>query len=873
MRRFLTTYPVRALLGLLLAISLAVGLLVTLTAADQARNAVLASAETASARTATVAAQEVSAELTQFRELLFTRALAVEKVASPAQCGTELGGIGLGASIPTHLDLLAASGDVLCSSDSHHATTYAGAPWLTRHGSGLTVDGAYHDPTVGWSVVLAQPLNDGNVLADFISDEPLAGTLHVLLSSTQPYEYVITSGGRSFVVSRSIDPARWAGRNVATTPFAQVDSPIRSDLSGTDRVYGRAAIPDAGWVPGTSWTLYTGITESFVLTGTEHAQQRDLLIILGGFLAMLAATLLVYRSVARPLRKLSQAVRSAAVSSNTALEVADEGPTEIRVLAEGLRSLVESVNTELSRREQAQELARRSEEAYRTLFEDNPLPMWVYDADSFEVMSVNQAAVELYGYSPEEFRTLQDRNIWVDDLPTDVLAALRSEQSIDNSGPWRHRTKQDTVIEVLVSSRVVTFQSRKAKLMMVTDVTDRLRLQRQINQSQRLDSLGELAGGVAHDFNNLLGVIINHAAFVREWVMAQAQQTARDGDELVLSDLNQIDLASNRAAELTRQLLAFARRETRSPRPLDLHAVVDEVQLLLSRSLGERVRLVAHLDRDVRPVVADVGQLEQVFINLAVNARDAMPSGGTITFEAHNETVRADSPLAAAVAPGPYVTLVVRDEGVGMPPEVLERAFEPFFTTKPAGSGTGLGLATIYGIVTATGGAISLESEVGRGTTVSIHLPATSDAVEASLVPPAVYPPPVPGTRVLVVEDEEAIRKITARMLTRNGYEVLLAGDGPEAIEISTAFDGPIDLLLTDVVMPTMLGSEIAEHIRSQRPGVCVVFMSGYARGALGPGQELAEGVILLEKPFREEELLRIVHDALARMGDGAEPS
>ena len=385
------------------------------------------------------------------------------------------------------------------------------------------------------------------------------------------------------------------------------------------------------------------------------------------------------------------------------------------------------------------------------------------------------------------------------------------------------------------------------------DITERKRAERErqaledrLHQSERLESLGQLAGGVAHDFNNLLSVILNYASFVAEQI---------HDDEAASADVEEIRLAAERAARLTRQLLIFGRRETTQPELLDLNEVLADVHNLLARTLGEHVDLVVQ-PSDPAPVLrADRGQIEQVLLNLAVNARDAMPDGGSLTIEVGRVTL---DELAAAVhpglRPGSYVTLSVSDVGTGMSQEVIDHAFDPFFTTKAKGEGTGLGLATVYGIVSQSDGTVTIYSEPGLGTTIRVYLPSADDAtgpVEA-VREPAGWDRT--GETILLVEDEAAIRRVTARLLARNGYEVLQASSGGEALELASAM--PFDILLTDVVMPQMSGPELAERMRALRPDIRVLFMSGYSKGVLGASRGIDDAMALLDKPFSERTLL-----------------
>jgi len=406
---------------------------------------------------------------------------------------------------------------------------------------------------------------------------------------------------------------------------------------------------------------------------------------------------------------------------------------------------------------------------------------------------------------------------------------------------------------------------------------ERERLQNQLHQSQRLESLGQLAGGIAHDFNNLLAVIINYAAFVANNLdLAAADAQDEERWRSMREDVEQIRLAGERAAHLTHQLLAFARRDVVQSEIVDVNKVVNDVEQLLLRTLGEHVQLVSSLAADLWPVLIDPGQLEQIIVNLAVNARDAMPDGGTLRIDTAN--VEVDEAYIASrpeLSPGPHMRLRVSDAGMGMSPEVVQRAFDPFFTTKPPGQGTGLGLATVYGIIQQAGGRARIYSEPGVGTTFTVLLPASEQTPARSKR--RVDPARLRGDEtILLVEDEQALREVTRRILVGEGYQVIAAANGPEAIEAIRGHPGPIHLLLSDVVMPQMLGPQLADEILRERPSVRVLFMSGFAEPILDAGGHLDAGVLLIEKPFSGPALLTKIAQILEREGsehDGAADS
>lgn len=367
------------------------------------------------------------------------------------------------------------------------------------------------------------------------------------------------------------------------------------------------------------------------------------------------------------------------------------------------------------------------------------------------------------------------------------------------------------------------------------------------NQAKRMESLGRLAGGVAHDFNNILAIIVNYTDFAVE---------AAAGNSDLESDLKHVRIAADRAINLTRQLLTFTRGDTIQPQDVDLNAAITEVHAMLARTIGEHINLIEVLAAQPPVVHADPGQIQQVLLNLAINARDAMPDGGALVLEADitdldGGEVDMQPPLPA----GTYARLLVSDTGEGMTPEVAARIFEPFYTTKPRGQGTGLGLATVYGIVAESGGSLNVYSEPGIGTTFRIYLPLVATPGGAvSATPRREAPPPGDGRTVLVVEDEPALARVVTRILSNAGYHVITATGGPEALHLFTQHG--CDVLLTDVIMPEMSGRRLAELLHEARPSLPVLYMSGYSNGLLGTTHVLDGDIAFIEKPFTGHELL-----------------
>jgi two-component system, cell cycle sensor histidine kinase and response regulator CckA len=376
----------------------------------------------------------------------------------------------------------------------------------------------------------------------------------------------------------------------------------------------------------------------------------------------------------------------------------------------------------------------------------------------------------------------------------------------------------------------------------------------QLRQTQKMETLGQLAGGIAHDFNNLLTAIVGHAELLADDLAAGDPRGAQvDG----------IRQAAETASTLTQQLLAFGRKQMLQPCVLDVNGVVDRTRRVLERIIGEHIELVTSMPRDLWRVKADSSQLEQILLNLAVNARDAMPDGGRLTVQTRNVALEGDAAQMRAVDPGRYVELSVADTGVGMDEEVQQHLFEPFYTTKARGRGTGLGLATVYGIVKQSGGHIFVDSETTRGSRFTIYLPGTSHSADEHAAS-ASHPQGDSGSEtVLVVEDDSAVRSLMAAVLRRRGYRLLVAHDGAHALRICDEYLSPIHLLITDVVMPRMNGVAVANAVRERRPDTRVLFVSGYTADApIDPTGTAAEG--FLGKPFTPAVLARKVRAVLA---------
>ncbi len=470
---------------------------------------------------------------------------------------------------------------------------------------------------------------------------------------------------------------------------------------------------------------------------------------------------------------------------------------------------------------------------------------------------VNPAFVSMWGYA--DVSEVEGKHAL---SFADPVTTARVLETLAREGAWEGElvaNRQDgTPFDIRVSANVVRGDDGQVRYLMasVADITDAKRMELQLRQSQKMQTVGRLAGGVAHDFNNLLTVMKGYLGLVREQLAPDSPLDA---------DLAEVERAANSAAMLTQRLLAFSRRQPVAPQVLDLDASVAHLRAMLERVIGEDIELSVTSAPGLDRVRFDPNQMEQVLMNLAVNARDAMPSGGRLELVTSNLRVERDPPHPfPAVPPGDFVHLVVRDTGHGMSPEVQAQIFEPFFTTKPPGHGTGLGLAMVYGAVSQNDGYVAVESAPDRGTAFHVLLPAVGEAPSARPSPNE-SSMPAGSEAVLVVEDEPAIRTLAARMLGRQGYRVRACATGPEAIALLQDSDEPVDLVVTDVIMPEMHGSALAEELRRMRPGVRVLFVSGYTEEVIGRHGVMEAGVDFLAKPYSVMTLARRVREALDR--------
>jgi PAS domain S-box-containing protein len=678
-----------------------------------------------------------------------------------------------------------------------------------------------------------------------LGDEVVAlmdrGKIHDLIEQTpmprQPRLW-LTANVRDALAALIRGDATAAGGNVLTLHYVAaeqgasglIELPAHSVPYLLAVAKGRAG--EQSWIPRTLARLkengeFARLVETLLTLPARPLTWREYLRPVGGLLAvvgMLAAGIVAWN---RSLRhKVAARTRELAVL----LAEKDRLAVEIRASAERYRRLVESVHAIVWRSDPRMSLfSFVSKEAETVL--GYPLDCWTAETGFF--------ARHVHGDDRERVRALTEEAAapGKQDLEFRMIAA-------DGRTVW-FRGVVDVVVE----------GSGPELVGVMVDVTQHKRLEEQFRQAQKMEAVGRLAGGVAHDFNNILTAIAAYAELMLRRL--HKDDPLRDRAEGILG-------ATERAAALTRQLLAFSRKQVLAPAVLDLNAVVREIEGMLGRVIGEDVRLVTRLGSGLGAVKADPGQIGQVIMNLAVNGRDAMPRGGTLTIE----TARVDPAEAATASPeAGEVMLAVQDTGVGMDDEVRSHIFEPFFTTKEAGKGTGLGLATVYGIVEQSGGRIAVDSTPARGTTVRIFLPRIADQAEGAARGSSVTHLPDGSGTILVVEDEEHVREMIRQVLVASGYTVIEARHAGEALVVVERHAGPIDLLLTDVVMPDMGGWELAERAAPLRPGLKALFVSGYAEDAVMQLGVPPDSLQFLSKPFTPVELIRRVRELLQAPG------
>jgi two-component system cell cycle sensor histidine kinase/response regulator CckA len=628
------------------------------------------------------------------------------------------------------------------------------------------------------------------------------------------------------------------------------------DMTGTVRLYGFAAVS----VGSNRIHVCVGVPKKLALAGVE----RHLIFILALFglvlaLALLAAWFGASLVLIRPVNRLLEGAARLAKGDLAYRAGPPYGSGELGRLTRAFDQMAETLHQRGIEHDQDVAELRQSEERFRAVFESTTNSIIVVDEHQ-NILFANQAALDFTELSRDRTvgKNIRDS---LGHLPEFLqLWTTRINRVFETGETLNFEDKISPGDKTIYSdSSFFPIADDGGDILAVglihRDVTERRNLEDQFNQAQKMEAVGRLAGGVAHDFNNLLTIIIGYSELALEELPAGSPLN---------KTITEVKTAGRRAAGLTRQLLAFSRRQILEPRPLDLGAVLADIEPMLRRLIGEDIVLVTHTEPDQGTVMADPGQIEQVIMNLAVNAQDAMPGGGKLTIETRNVDLdESYSRYHAGTKPGPHVMLAVTDTGMGMDKEKQSKIFEPFFTTKENGKGTGLGLSMVYGIVKQSGGSIYLYSEPEQGTTFKIYFPRVDEAAaplerdrEAAVVRG--------GTEtILVVEDEEAVRQVVSHMLGEKGYHVLEAADGQEALAAAEAVEGRIDLLLTDVVMPGLSGRQLAERMTDLYPGIKVLYTSGYTDNAIAYHGILAPRIHFIAKPFTPDSLMRKVRVVL----------
>jgi len=807
---------------------------------------------------AELAASEVASALAQIEEIVAGTAAdpGVASVFAPGSpCNVVLGAIGVFQR--THLDFTLPNGTVNCSSAgaTPGGVSHRDAPWLTDALRGPVFAAPVVDPRTGnVSVVTAAPAAGVGVVAVFADLTELGATLATHFGGPRTLELLVTTADGETALARSVDGARWSGARIAGTAFATAGGSTRPDLDNTPRVYGRATVNARGW------TVFAGAEQSAAVSTAESLFVRQLIAMLVGSVLFLIGTLFVYRRVVGPIDALSRSV-SGVTDPTLAEPVTVSGPAEIAELAQNFNGLIATVKTQLADREHAEAGARA--------MLDSSLDAVVGMNEEGKIVEWSRQAEATFGWSKAEAVGQPLASLMIPERYRSRHIAGLAEYRRTGVGPILGRRIEleacahdgrEIPVELSISAaetatgHVFTAFIRDLSTRRTSE-DQRLALEERLRQSERLEGIGRLAGGIAHDFNNILAVVMNYSQFVEDTLPADSE---------VRDDVVQIRLAAERGATFTRQLLTFAHRGAVNPQDVQLNTVISELRTMLRRTIPQSVKIDLRLAPDLWTSRIDVGQLEQLLLNLIVNAADAMPDGGSVLVETANVEFAGSAPPEPHLPAGRYVRLEVTDTGHGMSEEVVARAFEPFFTTKPKGKGTGLGLATAYGIVQQAQGAISIETVVGKGTTLRIHLPAQvgvapeTARIHASSVPDATASEAV----VFVVEDETAVRKAVMRILSDGGYNLLQAAGPTSALELARMWAGPIDLLLTDIVMPDLSGDELARELRKARPHLRVVYMTGYS-GEIDVAALRIDGAVV-QKPFTRESLLAAVAGALA---------
>ncbi|TWI76892.1 PAS domain S-box-containing protein [Desulfobotulus alkaliphilus] len=635
----------------------------------------------------------------------------------------------------------------------------------------------------------------------------------------------------------ALEKLKNAMKNLDTTLKSIGDAVIATDRKGHITLMNPVAENLTGWP--LKEALQKPLTEVFRIVNAESRKTPD-----------------------NPVEKVIASGRTEGLANHTLLIARDGRECQIADSAapifqeEGILTGVVLVFRDVSEEYRILENLKESEEDYRRLFEEHAAVKLILDPETGAVVDANQAAADYYGWSRETLKKkrIQDINTLSPEEIAAEIEKVKKEKRIHFE--FRHRRADGSIRDVAVLSSVIRLKNKEYLHSIIHDISQRKRLEAQLIQSQKMESIGRLAGGVAHDFNNMLGIIMGNA---------ELMETRLDARHPAMAELGEIKKAAERSTELTKQLLAFARRQTIAPRVLNLNQTIEGMLKMLHRLIGEGIELRWHPEENLRYVRMDSSQLDQILVNLTVNAKDAIAGVGMMTIETANASFEEGyGETHGDFIPGDYVMLAVSDNGCGIEKEHLPQLFEPFFTTKPQGSGTGLGLSMIYGIVRQNQGFINVYSEPGKGSTFRIYLPATD---EESCSAPDAEKTSLPRGKecILLVEDEPALLQLTGRILEKLGYEVMAAATPEEALSLAEQHGNKIHLLLTDVVMPQMNGQELSLRIENRCPGIRSLFMSGYTANVIAHHGVLKPGIHFLQKPFSMKDLAEKIRETMAR--------
>jgi two-component system, cell cycle sensor histidine kinase and response regulator CckA len=758
--------------------------------------------------------------------------------------------------------LTTVGGRIVCSSDAAHIGESRALDAYSVKGREQTfVQTVYPSPVTGHPLVsLATPLGEAGtdrelgVLAAHLNLDEMDRIMRAPHGLGQGSEIYLVDRYNVFISAARFGRPRYPrgihSRGIDAAVSGETGKGQYANYDGT------AVLGAWRWIDELGVAIVAEMPEAAALAPSRRLAWT---ILTAGFIsagALAIGVLVLARRITSPLLAINRAARGVAAGDLTQhAPVATDD--EVGMLAQSFNEMTDQLRGLYG--ELADSAAR-----FTKVFDASPMAIAITTFEEGRYVDVNPRWLQLIGRTRDEVigRTAKEIGVWADPEDRDTVIANLREHAILYDIETRLRTKSGEVRECATSLARIVLADTPCLVSMFSDVTDRKRTERalqasqdQLRQAQKLEAIGRLAGGIAHDFNNLLTIIIGYSD------MMVNRAPPGDGGR---GELEEIRKAGQQAAALTQQLLAFSRKQVLAPRILDLNAVIANLDRMLQRLVGEHIQLVTRLGTSLGPVLVDQAQIEQVIVNLAVNARDAMPTGGTLTIETENVELGRQGRPAGAEPAGSFVTLRVRDTGTGMDAETRQRVFEPFFTTKPQGKGTGLGLATIYGIVQQSHGHIEIESAVGRGSVFTVFLPRAAGAAE-----PRPVTVPVRTTHgsetILVAEDEDVVRHLIRDVLRTHGYQVLEAADGREALTIASSHPGPIDLVMSDVVMPGISGLEVIDRMSQLRPRARAILISGYADDAIAAYGVMDPSITLINKPFQLHELTQRVREVLDR--------